>query len=302
MRLAITALLILLFLPAAAQLFADTRSGLVQKVTGGEIDWENQSVLATAEALMPSKAEEPNRTKAHLKAKGSARTKAIANLLVAIDALPVNYAICCQDLMKNDDLLRQAIEGLAHNAEIVSDRRVQQAGESMVEVTTSIPLYGAFGPGRSMLRSLVQQEKQGRASAQVKVETPKPFITADAPSNQKGPFSSLIIDARGFRLQKALNPRIRKPDGVEVWGSLQLDMPVLPSGVAVYMSSVDDAQQHPYSGKNPLIIRAVGRAGGAIFCDAVITTTDADLILKENKTSQFLDDFRVFFIVDAVSE
>ncbi len=52
-------------------------------------------------------------------------------------------------------------------------------------------------------------------------------------------------------------------------------------------------------GDNPLIVKAVGRAGGMAMCDVVVSDQDADLILAENHKTKFLDQCKVIFVVDA---
>lgn len=297
------ALMLLVSTAISLQMAHASGRDLVQEVSGGCIEWGRAIFSASGDALTPSASEEPNSSKAYIKAKGHARTKAIANILFTIDFTPANYAVTCRELMSFDDGLRQSVESLSVGAEIVSGRRKQRMGETIAEVTVELPMYGPVGPGTALLRGLIQQERLGRASAQVKIQTPRPKIKAEAPGDQAGPFTALIVDARGFGLREALNPRIRRPDGSEVWGSLKLEssLPV-GRGVVAYYSSSKEAAKSSIAGRNPLIVRAVGRGGGPILCDAVVTIESADRMAAEDKASHFLRDYRVIFVVDSIAD
>jgi len=297
---AFSPLALLVTVPAAADSpGSPPKSRVVQRVMGGEIDWGSQAFYASGEAPMPGKDEEPNRSKAYLKARGSARTKAVANLLLAIDSAAVDCAVSARQLLESDDTLGQTVEAAARGAGIASDRRREEAGETVVEATLRLPMYGPDGPGEAILRSLAQQERSGQFPVRIKVEIAKAAAKAEGSTNQRGPFSSLIVDARGLRIQKAMNPRIRRPDGSEVWGGIKDDvrLPDEPGPVS-YASSTEAARRGPRAGKKPLIVRAVGRAGAAFLCDPVVTTAEADRVLLEDKAAHFLRDFRVILVVD----
>lgn len=278
------------------------KPALTQKVAGGEIDWSDQCFNAVGSALTPGAAEEPNRQKAGLKARGNARTKAIANLLITIDACAVNHWLTAQNLMDQDDFLRRDIENLCQGAEAVYERQKNQAGESVGEVGVKVQMFGSLGVGTAMLRSLSQLDGSGKSPGQIRVETSKTAAKSETPSNQKGKFTGLIIDARGCRLTCALNPRIRQPDGSEIWGSLKTGRGDFSDGTVTYTDSLEAARRDPRVGKNPFIVRAIGRAGSVIFCDAVVSAADADRILSEEKSTHFLSDMRVMIVVDRISD
>jgi len=301
MRFSLVLLCLLVIIFSACPSFA-LKPALIQKVAGGDIDWSCQTFNAVGIALTPGITEEPNRLKASFKARGNAKTKAIANLLLAIDAAAVNHWLTAQDLMERDDSLRRDIENICQGAETIYERQKYQAGESVGEVGVKIQMFGSFGIGTAMLRSLSMLESSGKSSGKIKVETSKTADKSKTPSNQKGKFTGLIIDARGCHLACALNPRIRKPDGSEIWGSLKPGMIDFSDGPVAYTDSIEAAKRDPRVGKNPLIVRAIGRAGSVIFCDAVVSSLDADRILLEDKSTHFLSNMRVIIVVDSISD
>ena len=95
-------------------------------------------------------------------------------------------------------------------------------------------------------------------------------------------------------------PKIRRPSGDEVWGSMEVDPDfVIEHGIVAYARSISDARNNRRAGENPLILRAIGRAGGNFHCDAVISDEDADYLLDASRRTGFLKDCKVIFLVDA---
>lgn len=124
-------------------------------------------------------------------------------------------------------------------------------------------------------------------------------VSAAQPKAAAGPFTSLIIDARGCRVDRAMSPKIRKTDGSEVWGTISvLADYAIEDGVVGYATSMEMATKSSRWGGNPLVIKAVGRPAGGPTCDVVISDDDAKRAVAENGVSKFLDGCRVVFVVD----
>ena len=148
-------------------------------------------------------------------------------------------------------------------------------GNSVVKVTLEVP---------------VSRAGSGPAPAQT---DPQPTPA------QAGPFTSLIVDTLGLKVERAMSPKIRRADGSEVWGTVKADYDFVEDhGVVVYARSVEDAGKNARAGTNPLIVKAIDRAGGEFHCDAVISDADAKLVLDENAKTKFLDGYKVIFVVD----
>jgi hypothetical protein len=127
-----------------------------------------------------------------------------------------------------------------------------------------------------------------------------PPATASATPSEPGkPYTSVIIDATGLGLERCMSPKIRRADGSEVWGTVKVDPDyVQEHGIVGYARSLDEAKKSDRCGSNPMIIKAIARAGGKFRSDPVISNPDADLLLAENKKGKFLDKFNVIFIKD----
>lgn len=133
----------------------------------------------------------------------------------------------------------------------------------------------------------------------------QPIVAGNAPVvcekevRQPGPYTSLIVNTLGLKVQRAMSPKICRTDGSEVWGTVNVDYDFLEDhGIVAYTRSLDDARKNERAGDNPLIIKAIGRAGGKFYCNPVVENADAKLLLDENGKSQFLDKFNVIFVVD----
>jgi hypothetical protein len=333
------------------------QSGMMQKVKGGEIDWENMAFYASGEGAMPTAKEESNRARAYLKARNYAKMQAIAHLFMVVEGTVVSYEGYGKDYMAQDETLHQKIEGYLHNVELDSEKRVDIDGNTMVVVTVGTRMFGQGAPGASMLRAVSHKSVVSKAlPTPVKIEIPKaqpepveaapvanrqvsiekelePVVVPTQPaveapkeeSTQKeeskpdepkpaalattdlvsppapavGPFTSVIIDCRGFNVARAMIPKIRRSNGSEVWGTLKVDPDfVNETGIVGYATSMELAQKGSRCGTNPLIIKAIGRAGGAAMCDAIITDQDSNLVLAENNKTKFMDQFKVIFLVD----
>lgn len=121
-------------------------------------------------------------------------------------------------------------------------------------------------------------------------------VPSAKPSEPGKPYTSVIIDTSGFILERSMSPKILKPDGTEVWGTVKANYDELQDrGVAGYVCSLEDAKKSSRCGANPLILTAVA-VQGKNSSDPVISDDDAKLLLDEDKISHFLDKYNVIFL------
>lgn len=278
-----------------------TRSDLVEKIGSGEIDWGSGYYYASGESLVPSPEEEPNRARALLKAKGYAKMRAVADLRMAIDGTTVSHKAAGRDCITKDADLRQTVEGYVANVEIVSELERADGAETTVVVTVRAPIFGANGVGSAIVKSRSARDLLEGRSNDVSIERRGDPKASTIQPSARGPFTSLIVDCSGFDVRRAVSPKIRRADGSEVWGTTSVDPDVLQErGTVGYARTVDDARRNPRAGSNPLILRAIGRAGGRYMCDAIISDADADRALQESISPRFLEKCDVLFVVDGM--
>ena len=141
-----------------------------------------------------------------------------------------------------------------------------------------------------------------RFSEESKRPEPPPLVFEErrpAPVESKGPYTGVIIDCRGFGVERSMSPKIRFQDGGEVWGTVSVDPDwLIEHGIVGYARSMREAVRGDRAGANPLVVQAVGRAGGNFKSDAVVTERDGEYILQANKHDKILDRYRVIFILD----
>ncbi len=304
-------------------------SDIVDKVRGGTIDWGNGWMYAVGQGALPSPAKESNRVKALLRARDYAKGEAIANLLMAVKGTTISFEATGADYMAKDIKLRQTIEGYVKNVLIVSWDTAQLEGNTIVRVTVGTPLYGQDTPGSAFISKIATESNQPAKAVpliEIPIETsvprtevivgsrPRaggPIIASARPSDppetlrdakQEGPFDAVLIDTRGYDVLRSICPKIRKEDGSEVWGTVKVGYDeAIETGIVSYSKSLEKAKENSRYGKNPLIVRAVGRGGGKAMCDPIISDADAKLILTENAKTKFLDGFKVIFVTDPTS-
>lgn len=282
----------------------------VQQVgKGAKIDWTDNVYIATGEGSVPNVREEPNRARAYLKAKGYARMAAIANLLMAIKGTAITCEATGKDYMA-DERITQRIEGFVNNVQVSNVSKETFEGDTIVVVEVRAPMYGENTPGALFLSTPPEQvgllnttpvrviPKAQKQPKQARVAPSANVASARASAPGK-PYTSLIIDSTGCKIDRCMSPKIRKLDGGEVWGTVKADYDfVQDHGIVAYATSLKAAQSNARCGDNPLVIRAIGRAGGKFYSDPVISDADASLLLDENAKSSFLDRFCVIFVKD----
>ncbi len=264
------------------------------------IDWTNLVYISTGEGALPSIKDEPNRARAYLKAKGYARMAAIANLLSAIEGTAISFDAIGKDYMENATI-RQTIEGYVKNVEVTKTSKEVVEGDTIIIVEIRARMFGQNGVGGTLLNSELKQTEKSAAAAELKVNIRPDFKAlevAKRPVSTK-PYTSVIIDSIGYKIDRCMSPKIRREDGSEVWGSVNAPSEiVLEKGIASYVTSLESAQANGRCGTNPLIIKVIGRAGGQFNSDPVISDEDAELLLAENAKSKFLDMLNVIIIKD----
>lgn len=299
MRKIVVMAILVMSLVIASQCLAGGPS--VQKLNENtRIDWTNLVYISTGEGAMPSVKDEPNRARAYLKAKGYARMAAVANLLAAIEVTAISFDAIGRDYME-DATIRQTIEGYVKNVEVTKTTKEVIEGDTIIIVEIRAKMFGQNGVGATILNRELKQTEKSVAATELKVNIRPDFkmleVTKRAVSTK--PYTSLIIDSIGYKIDRCMSPKIRREDGSEVWGSLNVPAEiVLEKGIASYVTSLESAQTNGRCGTNPLVIKVIGRAGGQFNSDPVISDEDATLLLAENAKSGFLDKLNVIIVKD----
>ena len=117
--------------------------------------------------------------------------------------------------------------------------------------------------------------------------------------SKSGPYTSLIVDARGLNIRRSISPKIRKADGTEVWGTLDVTPTyAIETGVASFVTNMQSAQECSRRGDNPLIVKANGAYIWKGNRSPIVSDKDAALIKEENAKTKFGDKCKVIFVID----
>ena len=284
----------------------------------GRVDWDKSILYATGLGAVPQNAE--NDAKAYLKARGFAKLDALRNMLMTVKGVRIDSHTVGADYVANSDIIRAQVEGVIQGAEVISERSIRIGRGQMIEVTIATPFYGQSGIAKVIVpelkRRAADDEPEKPARVEIfrpkrapgdspSVEQPRPPRIPAQPRFEPGDevedakYTAVIVDTRGLRVERSMSPKIRRPSGEEVWGTMNVDPDyVIEHGVCAYARSMGDARGNKRAGENPLIIRAIGRAGGNFNCDAVISDRDADRLLAAARSNDFLKNCRVIFLVD----
>ncbi|MDO8684521.1 MAG: S-layer homology domain-containing protein [Armatimonadota bacterium] len=149
---------------------------------------------------------------------------------------------------------------------------------------------------RSELAGILARCLSPVASTKTVVETVTVTAVAGV-TNIGGDVTGLIVDCRGLGLKRCMSPSIVSENGERVYP----DPKNLPSinyiethGLASYVSDIANAKR---LGSTPLEVKAV-RVEGVAHQIAVISDSDRELIVSENRKSKFLAKYNVTFLID----
>lgn len=277
----------------------------------GRIDWTNGAMYATG--LGAVSRTENNDAKAYLKARGFAKLDALRNLLMVVDHVRIDSHTVGVDFETQSDTIRAEVSGIVKGAQVISERNIKVGRDNMVEVTVLTHMYGDQGIARAFLPEVIERNRERAPEPPVETSRdPEPAPVDPAPITPprynvpepetvptSGPYSSVIIDARGYKLARCMSPKILRQDGSEVWGTVKVDPDyVLEHGIVIYAHNMEQAKQLDRCGRNPLVLRACGSARTAIPSDAVLSDSDAARLMACNGRDGFLNKFNVIFVVD----
>ena len=116
----------------------------------------------------------------------------------------------------------------------------------------------------------------------------------------EAPYTGLLIDVRGLRLQPSIAPRVLTEAGHVIHGAATVDRSLATDyGVAGYDDDIDRTYKSERLGgeeANPFIVRATSTAG-RYAGDAIIDNLDAAQVLQADEAGGFLRQGRVTFLL-----
>lgn len=234
------------------------------KVAPG-VNWGGQLIKATGSGAPDLSVKNP--AQARLGAERAALVDAMRNLLAQVKGIQINSEKKMGDAMKDDKIVAR-VEGLLRAYRVAGKRYFSDGG---VEVDIEVPV--------SLLTEVFDPEPI-QMLAGLKVEGEKVN-------------TGLVIDARGLKVTPALAPRVLDEGGKALYSVDSLSAEARKAtGVASYVSSLEDAKKSLKAGDKPLVLKATKASGS----DLQLDPADATKLLATN--ASFLAEGRVIIVTN----
>jgi hypothetical protein len=293
----------------------------------GRINYNAGVVKATGYGALPQR-ESVSNAQAKLMAMGAARADALRTLAMTVSSIQVTATTKVNNYQLESDIVETRLSALLQSPRIVSES-LQPDGTAVVVV--ELPLYGANSVASAVFPEVLSGSGVPNNSAgadpesaygtppagpdtwkgpdqpairleprvvkppTVSIMIPEPGVT---PQSDSGPFTSLIVDCRGLRIDAIMSPKLMDTSGREIYGTVRVTPEyAIETGIVGYPRSMPDALRSARAGSHPLIVRAI-RANDKFRFNPCISMEDGDRILAANNRDHFLEATRVIFLVD----
>lgn len=258
--------------------------GFVQQIEmqdgEGRIDWQSGYVTATGIGMPPPGA--AGEAQARALAVRAATVTARRNLLETIGGVQIDSDTTIRNNMVSSDAVQSVISGELHNSRILDTAFMS---DGTVVVTVGLSQHGTVAD------AVLPRGPAFKTGAEPAAELPEGV-------NLGGPYTGLVIDARGKGVRPALSPQIIDPEGMTVYGRKYVSRDFAVSqGMAGYAAGLASAFQNPRVGDNPMVVEAVSVSGNA-RTDLVVSAGTADAIRALAAKTDVLEECRVMIVLD----
>lgn len=292
----------------------------------GRVNYNAGVVKATGYGALPQR-EGISNAQAKLMAMGAARADALRTLAMTVSSIQVTATTKVKNYELESDVVETRLSALLQAPRIVSES-LQPDGTAVVVV--ELPLYGADSVASAVFPEILSGSGAGEPAGAdpesaygtapagpdtwkgpaepairleprvvkpptISIMIPEPGVT---PRTDDGPFSSLIVDCRGLRIDAIMSPKLMDTTGREIYGTVRVTPEyAIETGIVGYPRSMPDALRSARAGAHPLIVKAI-RANDKFRFNPCISQEDGDRILAANNRDRFLEATRVIFLVD----
>lgn len=250
---------------------------------GLTIDWQRKTVMTAGRAAITGPMTVENRGKI----KKLAENQALENLIDSIGMVRIDGFTRLSDLYSKNLTLSDDIAKLIRKTYRVVYEKVYR-NENILEITVEFDLAGKGGLSGTLMPKLL-------AGLPSPSSSPSPSPTPSPES-----FTGLVIDASGLGVEGGLSPKIYSKDGREIFSlPRNTDKSALINyGVADYAPVLDSSSREAArAGENPLSVTAVSKLKSPYNCDIVISSEDADKVIKADASSNFLRRLKVVILL-----
>jgi len=256
---------------------------IVTYPSGLTIDWQSKVAITTGSSAITGPMTIENRDKIS----GLAEENALKTMINAIGTLRVDGFTTLSDLFSNDPVLQDDVDSLIKKAHRIIHEKVLKE-EAVLEVTIEMPLTGKAGLGGTVFPKLLPK---------LPSSSPTPPASPEISSQN---YTGLVIDASGLGITGGLSPKIYSEDGTEIFAlSRNKDKSILiTSGMADYaLVTSMGSELVQRAGDNPLNVTATKRMKSPYGCDIVISSFEAEKILKADKASNILKELKAVILL-----
>ena len=264
------------------------------------LNWDSATVTVVGTGIAPPTAVTP--VQARMLARRAAVVDAYRQLAESIKGVNVDAETTVENMMVTSDTVVTKVNACIKGAVVVAEQEISGGG---YEVTMTVPLFGVTNsiaqavipqttvidplpePIPEVIPSMPAGSLQGGTIIYTTIDSGK-----KSPLEAIGGYTGVIIDCRGLGLKPVMSPVIKNDKGISIYGHKNLNYDkIVAEGMVSYASSASQASR---AGSNPLVIKAIRLMDHN--ANPVISTADANRILIENSTSNFLNETKVVFL------
>jgi hypothetical protein len=318
--------LLLVFWNAAS--WAGQAGEVVEVIGSGEINWSQGIVTARGSGAPPK--ESKNIAQARLMTERAALADARRNLLETLKGVRIDSVTHVEDFIAKSDEIRLRTEGVIQASTEVRKLR-RYLSDGAIEVTVAMNWGGdlltlllslspsspaakppapfpfaAEKPGGAPLAP--RPEKAGEippaAPPLVKADEKPVFRSAAPKSDPKPsladlpPYTGLVVDTRGLKVQPALVPKVLDEKGMEIYlGPYVSRENAAQSGVALYAKDLTSAQTNSRVGKNPLTVKGF-KVNPGHPSDIILPPEETRRVAPFTQKGTFLEECKVMIVID----
>ena len=305
-----------------------SQAEVIETIGSGEINWSQGIVTAKGSGAPPK--ESKNIAQARLMTERAALADARRNLLETLKGVRIDSVTHVEMFIVKSDEIRLRAEGLIQaSTEIRKLRRYLSDGA--IEVTVAMNLRGDF---LTLLMSLPQSSPIPKPPAPLPLPSEKPSAPPIVPPPEKTgevppivqpiinadekpvfkpgvpksdpkplladlpPYTGLVVDTRGLKVQPALVPKVLDEKGMELYQGLYVSREnVAQSGVALYAKDLTSAQTNSRVGKNPLTVKGF-KANPGNPSDIILSPEETKRVTPFTQKGTFLEECKVMIVID----
>ena len=225
-----------------------------------------------------------------------------------IKGVNIDAETTVENFVVNSDIAQAKVSAIIQGAQVISEREIAGGG---YEVTMQIAMFGTSNslaetvmpppkkreafpqPIQSVAPSVPIYDSKAPISVRIDVTSKQETPKVSSNNNAIGGYTGLIVDCRGLGLKPVMSPVIKNADHESIYGHKNLDPDyVIAHGMASYTSNLTDGAGR--AGSNPLVVKAISLENHNGY--PVISTSDSNRVLIENKSTSFLEKTKVVFV------